>query len=335
MEVLYAPQATLWRINHGWRRAKSRDGFTLDRETGRWGVRENDPVGDGEMLEAAAKKPLTGVRPFVTDVRNILLLRPMPGIPVQEKSLVTLVYALQRGIQSVYQVEEQEVAVELIGEGEQMRLLLWEAAEGGTGVWERMLSDQHSFSEVAQEALRICHFDATSGRTEDDWEKRCLMAYYDCLLSYSNQLLHADIDRHMVRDYLMQLARADLLAGSGGRDYEDHYRWLLERTDPASDAERDFLDYLHQNRLRLPDLAQHRPDPDVAVQPDFYYERDGLRGVCVFVDGPPHDTSQQASHDREVRESLEDRGYKVVVIRYDRSVKEQVEHHGGVFGLGR
>ena len=332
MEVLYAPQATLWRINHGLRRARNSDGFTLDRETGRWGVREDDPVGDGETLEVAAKKPLTGVKPFVTDVRNILLLRPLPGIPVERNFLVTLVYALQRGIQSVYQVEEQEVAVELIGRGDQTRLLLWEAAEGGTGVWERMLADQRSFSEVAQEALRICHFDAAPGRTVDEWEKKCPMACYDCLLGYSNQLLHAHIDRHLVRDYLIQLALGDLLASSGGRSYDEQYQWLLERTDPASDAERNLLDYLHKHRLRLPDLAQNQPDPDVAVQPDFYYEREGLRGVCVFVDGPAHDAPQQAAHDRGVRESLEDRGYRVVVIRYDRPVKEQVEQYPSVFG---
>lgn len=335
MEVVYAPQATLWRINHGWRRAKSRNGFALDRETGRWGVREDDPVVDGETPEVVVRRPLTGVRPFVADVRNILLLRPLPGAPVQEKFLVTLVYALQRGIQSVYQVEEQEVAVELIGKGAQTRLLPWEAAEGGTGVWERMLADRYSFSEVAREALKICHFEATAGQAEDGWGKRCSMACYDCLLSYSNQLLHSQIDRHLVRDYLVQLSHAGLLAGSGGRSYEEQYQWLLERIDPASGAERRFLHYLRERRHRLPDQAQHRPEPEVPAQPDFYYQRDGLRGVCVFVDGPPHDAPHQAAHDREVREALEDLGYKVVVIRHDRPFKEQVERYSSVFGLAQ
>jgi len=56
-------------------------------------------------------------------------------------------------------VEENEVAVELIGEGEQQRLLLWEGAEGGTGVWKRILGDPGAFADVAREALRVCHVD--------------------------------------------------------------------------------------------------------------------------------------------------------------------------------
>ena len=33
----------------------------------------------------------------------------------------------------------------------------------------------------------------------------------------------------------------------------------------------------------------NRPAPGVHVQPDFYYNRENLQGVCVFVDGPHHD----------------------------------------------
>src|SRR5882672_11181064 len=71
----------------------------------------------------------------------------------------SLGYALQRALQLTYQVEEQELAVELIGRGAQQRLLLWEAAEGGIGIWDRLVADPRAFAELGAVALRICHFD--------------------------------------------------------------------------------------------------------------------------------------------------------------------------------
>ena len=82
----------------------------------------------------------TGVKPFVLDTRNVLLVRPLVG-SASDEFLTTLLYALKRGIQFVHHVEEQEVAAELIGRDEHKRLLFWEAAEGGTGVWEHTRKD--------------------------------------------------------------------------------------------------------------------------------------------------------------------------------------------------
>ncbi len=248
-----------------------------------------------------------------------------------EEALRSLAFALQRGIQFVFQVEEQEVAVELIGQGEQQRLLLWEAAEGGTGVWERLMSDRGAFAEVAREALRVCHFDPASGQADVEWAMRCTRACYDCLLSYSNQREHRYLDRHTIREFLLLLGSAALVPRTGGRSYEEQYTWLLERTDPHSPFERQFIQYLYERKLRLPDLAQCQPCSDVAVQPDFYYERDGLPGVCVFVDGAAHAQPDQSTHDREVREALEDRGYRVLAIRFDESLDERVNRHADTF----
>ncbi len=330
LEATYAPQTELWRINHGWRGEGQAAGFVLERESGRWGKSNDDPD-DGER-DPAAKQPLTGVKPYVTDRRNVLLLRPPAQAAQDQAFMVTLAYALQRAIQFVYQVEEQEVAVELIGKAEHQRLLLWEAAEGGTGVWERLFNDPDSVRVIAEEALRLCHFDANTGDSDPAWEHRCAAACYDCLLSYSNQRLHRYLDRRLIKDYLLALKAAVLMPVTAGRDYDAHYSWLLERTDPASDLERELLDYLHARRLRLPDLAQHQPAPDVAVQPDFFYQRDGLPGACVFVDGPHHEGNQQRERDRSAREALEDRGFRVVVVRYDRTMDEQVAAYPDLFG---
>jgi len=332
LEVVYAPQAELWRINHGWRRSRQRAGFTIDRTTGRWRKPEDDEIDDADTPEVTALTPLNGVMPYVTDSRNVLLLRPHTGTPIDDRFLASLVYALQRGIQVVYQVEENEIAVELIGQGEHQRLLLWEAAEGGTGVWERILDDPGAFAEVAREALRVCHFDAETGEDDAEWRERCTVACYDCLLSYRNQREHRLLNRYHVRDYLLALARGLALAATGARGYDEQYQWLRERADPASTFEWAFVDHLFARKLLLPDEAQHRPEADLFVQPDFYYRRDGLPGICIFIDGPHHDDTHQAAHDQDLRDDLSDRGYRVIVIKHDRPLADQVTTYPDVFG---
>ncbi|MGH2442646.1 MAG: helicase-related protein, partial [Chloroflexota bacterium] len=333
LETLYAPQADLWRINHGWRRSTNRDGFTLDLTSGKWASNEKEETDDGPP-DGSGSQVLTGVRPYVTDSRNILLLRPVLDRAANDQFLVSLIYAIQQGLQFVFQLEEQEIAVELIGEGAERRLLLWEEAEGGTGIGERLLADPGAFASVAREALRVCHFDPDTGEPDPEWNEKCAAACYDCLLSYSNQSYHRQIDRWLVCDYLLRLSRAEIGPAGSDQDYDAQFQHLMNLADPRSQLERDFLVYLHGNRLRLPDAAQSRPHPDIAVQPDFYYERDGLPGVCVFIDGSVHEQSEQAMRDLSVRESLEDRGFRVVAIRGG-EFADQVGRYPEIFGRGR
>jgi hypothetical protein len=83
--------------------------------------------------------------------------------------------------------------------------------------------------------------------------------------------------------------------------------------------------------LRLPDHAQHTPAEGIAVQPDFYYERDGIPGVCIFIDGPQHETPAQMEHDPKVREALKDQGFPIITIRSGRTLAEQVAEHPDIF----
>lgn len=76
--ITHAPQAEIWRINHGWRRATERQGYTIDRENGRW--RKRDDETDEGIPDVAVRRSLNDVKPYVTDHRNVLLLRPRgPG----------------------------------------------------------------------------------------------------------------------------------------------------------------------------------------------------------------------------------------------------------------
>jgi very-short-patch-repair endonuclease len=105
----------------------------------------------------------------------------------------------------------------------------------------------------------------------------------------------------------------------------------LSLIDPSSSFERAFLEYLYKNELLLPDHAQHTPAEDLFVQPDFYYERDGVPGVCVFVDGPRHNQPDQVKHDRSVREALKDQGFRIVAIKSGRAIADQVSENMDIF----
>jgi ATP-dependent helicase YprA (DUF1998 family) len=333
MRVLHAPQATLWRVNQRWRRSTQK-GFTLDTKTGYWARRPDE---DGQGADMEINQVQTGIRPFVYDTRNVLLLQATPRKESGERAaadeafLANLSFALQRGIQVLFQVEEQEVAVERIGEGAEERILFWEAAEGGTGVWPRLLEDQQALARVAAEALRICHFEAGGADLAAD---KCGRACYECLLSYRNQPDHPLLDRHRIKDYLMALAASSTARAAAGRSYDEQYEWLEERRDKNSSLEAQFLSLLYKTRRRLPDRAQHRPEQDVYAEADFYYDREGIPGICVFCDGPGHDEAAREAQDAAQRGRLEDLGYRVVVIRYDQDMEAQVTAHADVFGPG-
>jgi hypothetical protein len=246
---------------------------------------------------------------------------------------MTLLYAIKRGIQFVYQVEEQEVAAELIGKDENRRLLFWEAAEGGTGVWERLIEEPGAFAALARQALQVCHFDPDTGEEEAGHEpRRCAVACYECLLSYANQLEHHHLDRRLIREFLVRLGRGVASQVATARSREEQYQWLRGMTDPGSNLEIPFLEFLYGGGYRLPDLAQNRPAEGVAAQPDFYYEREGVPGVCVFVDGSDHDEPRRKERDAEARAALEDQGYRVISIRFDHPLDAQVSAHPDVFG---
>jgi hypothetical protein len=327
LRLTYGPAATLWRINHGWRRSQD-PGFRLDTARGDWGARP-DQEAQGDLNRGQVATVVGGVRILVRDTRNILLVQPVDDSRPDESFLATLQAALQRGVEEAFQVGEQELSSERVGAEEHRSVLFWEAAEGGLGVLERLVEDPSSLAGVAREALGIAHFspEGEDLRPPEDAEG-CARACYDCLLSYYNQRDHPLLDRHQVRELLLRLTRGGVQRQHGARSYDEQYQWLMERTDPASELERRFLEHLHQAGLRLPDYAQSHL-ADYPARPDFYYA--GAR-ACLFCDGSVHDQPAEAAEDRRMRADLEDRGYRVAVIRYDQGMDEQIAAYADLFG---
>ncbi len=330
LDLVYAPAATLWRINHGWRR-RQEIGYRLDMKRGLWlGQNEtadkNTNGGAGTPAEVKSQ-----VRLFVRGTANALLVYPKQiGDLADESFLPSLQYALALGIQKEFEVEESELASELIGEGEQQGILFFEGAEGGLGVLRRLLQEPRALAAVARQALEILHFDPISGddlRPASDVENGCARACYECLMSYYNQRVHPVLNRYLVRDALLALAGSSTQVGNAARDYDELYRWLRARTDPSSDLERRFLDAVYASKRRLPDFAQYEVPGAMAVA-DFFYEPN----VCVYCDGSVHDEPQQQASDKAVRQELKARGYRIIVIRYDADIEGQQQEDSDIFG---
>ena len=322
LRLIYAPTATIFRINHGWRNRRE-GGFKVDLNTGSLLSRIERDESRPPVVDSDADVE-NNVRFFVQDTVNVLLIYPSVTLEMDEDQMATLQYALQRGIEVTFQVEESELASERIGSGEHRAILIWEAAEGGLGVLRRLVDEPDAMAQIARAALERCHFDPD---TLSDTNPDCNFACYDCLLSYYNQRDHHRMNRHLVRDLLAQLSTSSTFSAGGGRSPEEHYRWLRSLTDSRSELERRFIDHLYRTGRRLPDEAQMKLQ-DYNCIPDFFYEPN----VCVFCDGSVHDDPEQRRKDRLVRSELRDLGYRVIVIRYDEDLEGQISQYPDVFG---
>ncbi len=326
LRLTYAPAASVVRVNHGWRLA-GLEGFGVDLATGE--VKEasdSAPQGTTAGVLRGPESQSRRVRLFVQDTQNLMLIRPTDGqLFADDVFWTTLAYALQRGLEAVFELEEDELGVERIGEGEKRAILCYELSEGGSGVLRRLMEETNALSRVARQALEICHYDARG----IDQQPNCQAACYECLMSYRNQFEALLLDRSQVRDGLLELARSRVLPRVAGRSYHEQGSWLRSLVDPRSALEVRFLEALMAGGYRLPDDAQHHvPTPSCVA--DFFYRPD----VCVFCDGAVHDQPAQRQQDEELRRALAARGYRLVVIRYDRDLEAQLAEHPDVFGAG-
>ncbi|HUX87998.1 MAG TPA: DUF1998 domain-containing protein, partial [Chloroflexota bacterium] len=329
---VYGPATTIWRVNQGWNRRKSDSppGFVLDMEKGIWSKSDLEPseaTEDADPLERPAATQR--VIPYVEDRKNAFVLELSERL--EGAALLSLQYALKRGIEARYQLESSELAVETVPDEDHPRLILfYEASEGGAGVLVRLAEEPGALAAVAREALAVCHFDPANGddlRRAAGSPEDCEAACYDCLLSYSNQRHHRQLDRQLTKGALLALRDASGIVGASGRSRVDQRDALLRTC--GSDLERDFLLWLDEHGLRLPDDAQKAIAGTVA-RPDFVYEGDEM--ACVYVDGAPHHFAERQERDRSIRLSLENLGWTIVRVAGPETWAEAAQGFPWVFG---
>jgi hypothetical protein len=83
-------------------------------------------------------------------------------------------YAIERGIEAVFQLEDSELASERLNDADDRgRLLFVEAAEGGAGVLRRLQSEPDAMAKVAAKAWRYSMSTPSRGKK---WRTRAFEA---------------------------------------------------------------------------------------------------------------------------------------------------------------
>lgn len=306
--IQYAPAATVWRINLGWRRRKEASiyGFNIDTTSGMWSKDEQAPQDQNDEA-SKEERYVERITPYVEDRRNVLIVR-FAGV-LSEDAITSLQYALKRGIEEEFQIEESEMMAEpLPSRTDRKAILFYESAEGGAGVLTRLLSDQQAISRVAARALAICHFAPDEQGYYHNANEDCEAGCYRCLLSYYNQPDHTLIDRRNEEliSLLRALMHARVTTGTDGRSHGEHYLRLQNLS--GSTLEQAFLEHLKKHRHHLPDDAQVVLER-FGTRPDFVY-RD--HNAVIYIDGPHHERPNQQKLDAALTASLEDSGLTVI-----------------------
>ncbi len=328
--VDYGDTATVRVTNLGLRRRQNPDdrGYWLDTVKGNW-LSERDATddlaGDDGLDPRTSSTRPKKVIPFVEDTRNILVMRLTTA--VSDEQATTLRYALERGIEAEFQLEDGELSSEALPDPNgHARMLFTESAEGGAGVLRRLHAEPDALSRAARRALDIAHFDTAGndlGKAIGARE-RCEKACYDCLLSYSNQSEHELIDRHTVRDLLLQLGSATVEPDTKPNDRAERIDAL--RALLRTPLEHKLLDLLVEHDFALPTRVHERIDgadatPDLAfIGPDA--------GLAVFVD-------DSTTTDPDAEDRLNDFGWSVLRLGPDDDWLDRLREHSYVLGEGR
>jgi len=326
-KMTFGRSAELWRINFGWFRqqADNRLGFYINEQTGEW---EGDPDRQEERPDGPQ---ISRVIPYVTDTRNALLFAPTGEMSIEQ--FASLQSALKNAIQVEFQLEDQELAAEPLPSRDVRRqILFFESSEGGAGVLQRLQSEPGALKRVARRALEICHFDPDTGtdlKHPPRTTVECSTACYDCLMTYVNQPDHLRLDRHLIRDHLLNLTKADVLASSGEAPRAQHLQGLMNKCE--SSLEKDWLLYLEARNLTLPSHAQHAPDAisGCFTRPDFAYAG---HSTIVYIDGPHHEFPTRQARDEEQTSCVEDNGWSVIRFAAKDDWEAIIRRYPSIFG---
>lgn len=322
MQLSYGDATDIYRINLGWRNQRNTSsGFNLDLERGYWSRNQAD---DEDKEDATSEARLQRVVPYVKDTKNALVMRFEPARSGRE--MAGLQAAFKQAIQQYFQLEPRELASEPIpSTGDRQEILFYEASEGGAGVLRQLVEDPAAVPALARRALEICHFDPDS--LEDLGASRCGRACYECLLDYSNQPDHKDLDRTLIRDLLADLSRAECHPAGGVGSRAERIAALRQRCD--SELERRWLDMVDELMLRPPSDAQYQI-PGCFTQPDFFYRE---HNAAIYIDGPYHDEPDQVREDDGTTQALIEMGYIVIRFHYKDDWLAIFRRHPDVFGV--
>ncbi len=297
MKLFYAPAAKLILLNKKWKRGRD-DGFDIGTKTGFFKTKK-------QLEKPNPEDPIQNIMLYTYDTSDVLYVQPIKSLGLTEEGVVTMLYALEKAIEQLYNIEPVEIDARLMGSDENKNILLYEAAEGSIGVLKDVAKNPVKLRDIFLKAYKICGYDYA---TKEDLFPTRPKASYDDLLSYYNQMDHTKIDRHSIIKALELLIVSNPDDTVGGT-YEEKYEELKKGLHHHSPGEKALLDYLFEHGYRLPDFTNHNME-QFYVQPDFVYEKEK---ALVFVDGGIHKKALNKADDEKKRKTIELAGFDVLV----------------------
>ena len=321
LNLIYDQATELIKLNRKMRRSQEGNGFKINPANGVW-LREKD-LEKPEINETKKE-----VMIFARDSADTLYIQPLSNLEMTAEQTVSLSYALKRGIEKVFQVEENEIGVSVLGNHEKPNILIYEASEGSLGILSTLVQEPGTLQRVFEESYRAMHFDPET-REETEEGKKTPKASYTDLLSYYNQPHHNILDRHSIRKTLEDLMDCEFSVVQGNKNRDEQYKLLLETYDKNSATEYKLIKFLYQNGYALPDLAQHNFE-HYYVSADFVYKNGGSPAY-IFCDGSVHDLGKVAADDQNKRDLLNDSGHDIIVWHHTESVEDLVNRRKDIF----
>lgn len=325
--IRYIPSCRLTYILES-RNDNNGNGFAFDTKTGEWISNERlSRIQEKTNNNPEEAERMKFVKLFTETTANAIYIQPLTALLLKKQEAVrTFLYAFKQAIEDVFQIEGSEMGAEIMGEGATLNILIYENAEGSLGVLSRFVHEPEAYRDVVQRAYDICF---NKPELTQDEINELSPADYSNLLNYYNQPYHQQIDIRLIYRTLklMQEAKVELHHAGQTLSYDEQYAALGAARDHNSSTEYEFLKYLHDHHLRLPDKAQPMFTDEYYVQPDFMY---GDR-IVVFCDGTPHDRPEVQQDDKKKREALEDAGYAVLVWHYATPLADFIGKYPDIF----
>ena len=320
LNLLYDQATELIKINKKSKRAPE-NGFDIDKRNGKW-------LSKVDLENEQTSQNSKNVMVFVRDTADTLYIQPLSNLDLKPEQVISLSYALKRGIEKVFQVEENEIGVRVLGKQDSPNVLIYESSEGSIGVLSQLVQEPAKLKDVFEAAYQCIHFDVET-RLETENGKSLPRATYEDLLSYYNQRDHEVLDRHSISEILEKLMDCDLSTLQGGRDRNEQYKMLLQSYDKNSSTELPLLKYLFENNLALPDKAQVNMD-DYYISADFVYNtKNGP--VILFCDGGIHLKTEVKLDDSHKRTLLRDAGFDVIEWPHTELIEMLIKRRSDVF----
>ncbi|WP_347067476.1 DEAD/DEAH box helicase [Flavobacterium sp. WV_118_3] len=321
LQLYFSKAANLIKVNKKAKRSPN-DGFKIDQRNGVW-VQQRNLANNVELQQNTRDVTL-----YTKDTADVLYIQPLGNIGTTPDQVISLSYALKRGIEKLLLVEESEMAVSVIGDKEKPNILIYEASEGSLGILSQLISDPVKMREWFKTSYEVIHYDPET-RTETELGKSLPKATYQDLLSYYNQIHHKQLDRGKIYGVLESLMDCEIDPVQGKNDREEQYRYLLDAYDKKSSTELMLIKHLYENGYALPDKAQFNME-GYYINVDFVYKNNS-GFTLIFCDGSVHDLEEVKKRDQMIDQILKEGAYDVIRWHYMEPLEELMARRKDIF----